>query len=90
MGDIDSRTVRYLEEVAKTLERMEKDFPVKANEIASALIRARDEGKRVYICGNGGSASTASHMASDLNKGAIGTTLARARAKGLLRDQAAE
>lgn len=70
MGDIDSRTVRYLEEVAKTLQSMEKDLPYKANEIVAALLKARDAGKRVYICGNGGSASTASHMASDLNKGA--------------------
>jgi D-sedoheptulose 7-phosphate isomerase len=70
MGDIDSRASRYLIEVTKTLETMEKDFPFKANQIVAALLKARDEGRRVYICGNGGSASTASHMASDLNKGA--------------------
>jgi len=70
MGDIDLRAVKYLDEVAKTLEKMEKDFPFKVNEIVAALLRARDTGRRVYICGNGGSASTASHMASDLNKGA--------------------
>jgi D-sedoheptulose 7-phosphate isomerase len=70
MGDVNSRSVKYLDEVAKTLEHMEKDLPFKAEEIVSALVKARDSGKRVYICGNGGSASTASHMASDLNKGA--------------------
>ena len=69
MGDVNSRSVKYLDEVAKTLEHMEKDLPFKAEEIVSALVKARDSGKRVYICGNGGSASTASHMASDLNKG---------------------
>ena len=69
MGDVNSRSVKYLDEVAKTLEHMEKDLPFKAEEIVSALVKARDLGRRVYICGNGGSASTASHMASDLNKG---------------------
>lgn len=70
MGDVNSRSVKYLDEVAKTLEHMEKDLPFKAEEIVAALVKARDSGRRIYICGNGGSASTASHMASDLNKGA--------------------
>ena len=34
------------------------------------LRRARDEGRRIFVCGNGGSASTASHFATDLVKGA--------------------
>ena len=70
MGDVDLRAVRYLDEVARTLESMEKDWPHKVHEIVSALVKARDEGKRVFLFGNGGSAATASHMASDLNKGA--------------------
>ena len=31
---------------------------------------ARDEGRRIFVCGNGGSAATASHFASDMLKGA--------------------
>lgn len=34
------------------------------------LLEARDEGRRIFIFGNGGSATTASHFAADLNKGA--------------------
>ena len=34
------------------------------------LARARDEGRCIFVCGNGGSASTASHFATDLVKGA--------------------
>jgi D-sedoheptulose 7-phosphate isomerase len=34
------------------------------------LEQARDEGRRVFTCGNGGSASTASHFATDMVKGA--------------------
>jgi D-sedoheptulose 7-phosphate isomerase len=70
MGDVDSRSHDYLSEVSKTLDTMKKDLPGKSRDIVSVLTTARDSGKRVYTCGNGGSASTASHMASDLNKGA--------------------
>src|SRR5262249_11534403 len=34
------------------------------------LAEARDQGRRIFICGNGGSASTASHFATDMVKGA--------------------
>lgn len=34
------------------------------------LARARAEGASVFVCGNGGSAATASHFATDIGKGA--------------------
>jgi D-sedoheptulose 7-phosphate isomerase len=34
------------------------------------LKRARDEDRHIFVCGNGGSAATASHFASDMAKGA--------------------
>ena len=34
------------------------------------IAAARDRGSRIFLCGNGGSAATASHMANDLGKGA--------------------
>jgi D-sedoheptulose 7-phosphate isomerase len=34
------------------------------------LTQARDEGRRIFTCGNGGSASAASHFATDMVKGA--------------------
>jgi len=83
MTDVSTRSVKYLDEVAKTLEKMEKDIPYKAEEIVGTLLKARDRGKRIYICGNGGSASTASHMASDLNKGASRKDAPRFRAVAL-------
>ncbi len=39
-------------------------------QIAKALDEARLKGANIYIMGNGGSASTASHMANDINKAA--------------------
>jgi D-sedoheptulose 7-phosphate isomerase len=41
--------------------------------IASAiemLREARDQGRQIFVCGNGGSASTASHFVCDMMKGA--------------------
>ena len=70
MTDIETRSVKYVDGVMATLSKMRTDFPKKAQEIVGELLKARDSGKRIYIMGNGGSASTASHMASDLNKGA--------------------
>jgi len=36
--------------------------------LIAELKRAKEEGKTVFICGNGGSASTANHFANDLVK----------------------
>ena len=38
--------------------------------VIDVLRRARDEGRHIFTCGNGGSASTASHFATDIIKGA--------------------
>jgi D-sedoheptulose 7-phosphate isomerase len=42
----------------------------KVNQVIAMLVRARDENRRIFVCGNGGSASTASHFACDMVKGA--------------------
>lgn len=39
------------------------------NATLQALINAFNNEKRVFVCGNGGSASTATHLTSDFNKG---------------------
>lgn len=39
------------------------------NTVMNVLEDARLSGKRIFICGNGGSAATASHYACDFNKG---------------------
>jgi D-sedoheptulose 7-phosphate isomerase len=39
--------------------------------IGHELLRAYEEGRRVYLFGNGGSASLASHLACDLGKGTV-------------------
>ena len=39
------------------------------NNVIHLLETARKDGRRIYICGNGGSAATASHYVGDFNKG---------------------
>lgn len=58
----------YLSRVAHTLNQLPVD---KIAKVVEVLDKARDKGRKVFIFGNGGSASTASHFASDLAKGAI-------------------
>lgn len=52
------------------LQRCFEELSVEELErIAEVLLRAQEEGRKVFVLGNGGSASTASHMAVDLGKG---------------------
>lgn len=39
------------------------------NTLLNILNEARDNGRHIFICGNGGSAATASHYCCDFNKG---------------------
>lgn len=58
----------YLSDVAQTFQH----FPLwHISKVIQVLDKVRESGKRVYVCGNGGSAATASHFACDLAKGAI-------------------
>lgn len=58
---------QYITSLQPVLEKLaEEDL----NQVESILLRAREEGRTIFIAGNGGSAATASHMANDLNKGA--------------------
>jgi D-sedoheptulose 7-phosphate isomerase len=61
----------YLKEIHTLLTVMETDLVKKMDDIASILLKARSERKTIFIMGNGGSASTASHFVSDLSKGTI-------------------
>ncbi len=59
--------VDYLEDLKKTLAGLD---PVSIGKAISWLKEARDSGRMVFICGNGGSASIASQMVVDMVKGA--------------------
>lgn len=42
----------------------------KVEQLIDAFARARDEDRQIFVCGNGGSAATANHLACDIVKGA--------------------
>ena len=58
----------YLDSLKKYLDQIPLE---KVEAITDTLYRAYRENKQVFIMGNGGSASTASHFACDLGKGTI-------------------
>ena len=64
--DINKFVKEYIEEFKMVLDK----FPFKEFEkIVDILLTAYNEQKRIFIMGNGGSASTASHFACDIGKG---------------------
>jgi D-sedoheptulose 7-phosphate isomerase len=77
---IEDRIRDYLHRLTSTLESM----PAESIEgLSEMLYRAYTDGKQVFILGNGGSASTASHMAADLAKNTIGPNMRRFRIMSL-------
>jgi D-sedoheptulose 7-phosphate isomerase len=55
----------------------------KVDQAIEWLRQARNENRRIFVCGNGGSASTASHFACDIVKGASFNRRARFRIMAL-------
>ena len=64
---LGAKTVEYFKELTKCWTEFSHE---NLDAIFLVLESAKQKGTPVYILGNGGSASTASHMAVDLNKGA--------------------
>lgn len=56
---------KYFKEVKDIVDTISRDD---INNVIKLLNEARLSGKRIFIVGNGGSASTATHFACDLNK----------------------
>lgn len=64
----------YIDSLASALHAVPTD---EIDGVVATLKRAFDDGKQVFVAGNGGSAATASHMACDFQK----TTLAKEQAR---------
>jgi D-sedoheptulose 7-phosphate isomerase len=58
----------YLQRLQTELQQVE---PAESTRLADLLFAAWETGHTVFICGNGGSACTASHLCEDLGKGAL-------------------
>jgi len=84
MQEFRSKYVReYLADIKGTLDSMEDDLINKTSKLASVLAEARQNKNTVFLMGNGGSASTASHVAQDLAKCTIAEGLPRFRVTAL-------
>jgi D-sedoheptulose 7-phosphate isomerase len=70
----------YLRDLASLLPKLDA---TRLGEAIATMRKARDEGKTIYICGNGGSASIASQMVVDIVKGASFKKKARFKMIGL-------
>ncbi len=57
---------KYLEKEISAINSLDLES---INTVMNVLENARSTGRRIFICGNGGSASTASHYCCDFNKG---------------------
>ena len=63
--------MNFFENYLKRLKNSLDSTDIAGIQQASAWMRAaRNDGKQIFLCGNGGSAATASHLACDLVKGA--------------------
>lgn len=58
----------YISEITRCLNLLDKD---KIELIIDVLVAAYKKDRKVFILGNGGAASTSSHMACDLGKGTL-------------------
>lgn len=65
LSNLRSATGEYLSSLNQLLLEIDAE---KCDHIAEVLYQACVDGRSIYVCGNGGSASTASHMACDISK----------------------
>jgi len=59
-------TVQYLDDLQDTLRNIDLG---NVERIVNAILTAYEKDRQIFIMGNGGSGSTASHFACDINKG---------------------
>jgi D-sedoheptulose 7-phosphate isomerase len=71
---------RYLTNLHAAVDALPRD---RLAELGEMLYRTYRNGQQVFTLGNGGSASTASHMAADLAKNTIGANMRRFRVLSL-------
>jgi D-sedoheptulose 7-phosphate isomerase len=61
-----ARIEKAIDGAARLLEKMRETAPAAIGDLADVLARSIRRGGRVYICGNGGSAAGAQHIACEL------------------------
>lgn len=74
---------QYFCEIKEILNLMENDLVTKMDKLSAILLEAGEKKKTIFIMGNGGSASNASHFVGDLSKSTIVEGFPRFRAIAL-------
>jgi D-sedoheptulose 7-phosphate isomerase len=67
MSETQKTIQHYLDLVKDTITKLD---PIQIEKAVDAFMRVYQEGKTIYVMGNGGSAATATHIAGDMVKGA--------------------
>lgn len=80
MKTFQEQTRDYLGRLQRLLGQLDYDA---LGKIAEVVVRAYREDSTIYVIGNGGSASTASHMSCDLSKGTLSPKHRRLRVVSL-------
>lgn len=70
----------YLAALDEALKKIDVE---KVEQLVHWLRQARDNGQQIFVCGNGGSAATATHFVCDMLKGASYSRARRFRILGL-------
>src|SRR6266508_2791411 len=81
MSDAQSLITAYLEELHGAMQRT---LTPELDRAVDFLRHARARGATIFFCGNGGSASTASHFACDLGKNTVHPVKGRFRTVALV------
>jgi D-sedoheptulose 7-phosphate isomerase len=58
----------FLERIGQELKRID---PVEVQALAEVMYRCYQDGRLIFVCGNGGSGSNASHFCEDIGKGTL-------------------
>lgn len=66
MTDFTNQINGYFKRLTDAFAGLNRD---EINNFMNVLLRARDDGRHIFIMGNGGSGATASHFCCDFNKG---------------------
>jgi len=61
----------YIGEIRRCIDRLENNFSDQIDRLVEILLEARENRWTIFVMGNGGSGSTASHFACDLAKNTI-------------------
>jgi D-sedoheptulose 7-phosphate isomerase len=82
---VENKIENYVDQLHAAVDSLPRD---RLSQFGDMLYRAYKNEKQVFTLGNGGSASTASHMAADLAKNTIGANMTRFRVMSLNDNQA--